>query len=137
MIYLFLIIVQVIVNLKNKPEAVEKVGRNGNGRRLPGGCACFEGRWLAQAGGAALACLQPTTATRCHSDPARQPASHQQRTPLRSPWSHPFFLSSPLPPLQVHLFCAVYFMLYMVAFTGITIWWVDRLHAAPAEPRGA
>ena len=26
MIYLFLIIVEVIVNLKNKPEAVEKVG---------------------------------------------------------------------------------------------------------------
>lgn len=26
--------------------------------------------------------------------------------------------------LQVHLFCAVYFMLYMLAFTGITIWWV-------------
>jgi hypothetical protein len=23
---------------------------------------------------------------------------------------------------QVHLFCAVYFMLYMGAFTGITIW---------------
>ncbi|PSC74218.1 chitin [Micractinium conductrix] len=48
MIYLFLIIVQVIVNLKNKPEAVEKV----------------------------------------------------------------------------HLFCAVFFMLYMVAFTGITIWYM-------------
>lgn len=46
MIYLFLIIVQVVINLKNKPEAVEKV----------------------------------------------------------------------------HLFCTVYFMLYMVAFTGITIW---------------
>lgn len=24
--------------------------------------------------------------------------------------------------MQVHLFCAVYFMLYMMAFTGITIW---------------
>ena len=46
--YLFLIIVQVIVNLKNKPEAVEKV----------------------------------------------------------------------------HLFCAVYFMLYMLAFTVITIWYL-------------
>lgn len=51
LIYLFLIIVQIIVNLKNKPEAVEKV----------------------------------------------------------------------------HLFCSVYFMLYMVAFTGITIWWVAAL----------
>jgi len=29
MIYLFLIIVEVIVNLKNKPEAVEKVGKSG------------------------------------------------------------------------------------------------------------
>ena len=28
----------------------------------------------------------------------------------------------PAHPMQVHLFCAVYFMLYMVAFTGITIW---------------
>lgn len=26
--------------------------------------------------------------------------------------------------LQVHLFCAVYFILYMIAFTAITIWWV-------------
>ncbi|KAI3424139.1 hypothetical protein D9Q98_009499 [Chlorella vulgaris] len=48
MIYLFLIIVEVIVNLKNKPEAVEKV----------------------------------------------------------------------------HMFCAVFFMLYMAAFTGITIWYM-------------
>lgn len=50
LIYLFLIIVQVIVNLKNKPEAVEKV----------------------------------------------------------------------------HMFCAVYFMLYMVAFTAITIWYLTQ-----------
>eukprot|EP00887_Chlorella_sp_A99_P006915 scaffold2.g6915.t1 len=48
LIYLFLIIVEVIINLKNKPEAVEKV----------------------------------------------------------------------------HLFCTVYFMLYMIAFTGITIWYL-------------
>jgi hypothetical protein len=36
MIYLFLIIVQVIVNLKNKPEAVEKVGRVVRCGRLAG-----------------------------------------------------------------------------------------------------
>ncbi|KAL4424314.1 hypothetical protein ABPG75_001615 [Micractinium tetrahymenae] len=48
LIYLFLIIIQIIVNLKNKPEAVEKV----------------------------------------------------------------------------HLFCAVYFILYMIAFTAITIWYM-------------
>jgi len=62
LMYLFLIIVQVIVNLKNKPEAVEKV----------------------------------------------------------------------------HLFCAVYFILYMIAFTAITIWYLiqgdsDSSFASPAR----
>lgn len=37
----------------------------------------------------------------------------------------------PPTPVQVHLFCAVYFMLYMAAFTGITIWWVLKLSPPP------
>ncbi len=43
-------------------------------------------------------------------------------------FNHPLLLTPPCclaqPPsaAQVHLFCAVYFMLYMIAFTGITIW---------------
>ncbi|GAB4813424.1 hypothetical protein N2152v2_000470 [Parachlorella kessleri] len=53
LIYLFLLVVELIVNLKNKPESVEKV----------------------------------------------------------------------------HLFCTVYFMLYMVAFTGITIWYLTGYSA--------
>ena len=46
MIYLFLIIVQVIVNLKNKPEAVEKVGVACGGVAARAGLLCFAGRRL-------------------------------------------------------------------------------------------
>lgn len=80
LIYLFLIIVQVIVNLKNKPEAVEKVGGECHG--------CIR-----------LA-VQPFLADL----PDLTGLAHLYRA------------------VQVHLFCTVYFMLYMVAFTGITIW---------------
>jgi hypothetical protein len=81
-------------------------------------------------GGAGLGCLQPT-------DPQRCLCGRYQPTPRFS--HHLFsFLPSPLPTPQVHLFCAVYFMLYMVAFTGITIWWVDRLLLCLlCMPRGA
>lgn len=83
MIYLFLIIVEVIVNLKNKPEAVEKVG--GMLRGTVGGSS------------------GPTA----HCD---------IRDSKRSP------IACRCATWQVHLFCAVFFMLYMVAFTAITIW---------------
>lgn len=55
--YLFLLIVQLIVNLKNKPEAVEKVGQGPAGMHRVGDlpvapsatllrCAVFAVRWL-------------------------------------------------------------------------------------------
>lgn len=47
MIYLFLIIVEVIVNLKNKPEAVEKVGCRCCCCRWPALLLLMTCRWLA------------------------------------------------------------------------------------------
>lgn len=121
MIYLFLIIVQVIVNLKNKPEAVEKVGGGVGGQTGHGwAMAAVEISDEGQGGGcpgcqrmqARLGSLRRAATRR--KVPIHQPISSiTARLPAHAPH---------ITRHQVHLFCAVFFMLYMVAFTGITIW---------------